>query len=154
MVFGFVNVIAVIGFIVKVNVIFGIAIAFGSGDFFGNGRDRDGLVAAQQGVDGGFVFGDFAQGDDRDLVAFCGNKGLVAVGNLSRAAGGGEYEAEAVVFVFEAVFDGDAGHGFSVCVLVWGKGLHFSKVAALWRGAVARQRLAFFAGEGRGLHTG
>ena len=74
MVFGFVNVVAVVIFGFKVNVIFGIAIAFGSGNFFGNGRDRDGLVAAQQGVDGGFVFGDFAQGDDRDLVAFCGNK--------------------------------------------------------------------------------
>ena len=62
------------------------------------------------------LFGDFAQGDDRGFVVFGQYQRLVAVGNLSRALGGGEDEAEAVVFVFKAVFDGNAGHVFSVMI--------------------------------------
>ena len=79
-----------------------------------NDRYRDFVV--QQAGNGGFVFGDFAQGDDRGFVVFGQYQRLVAVGNLSRALGGGEDEAEAVVFVFKAVFDGNAGHVFSVMI--------------------------------------
>src|SRR5690606_17611005 len=58
------------------------------------------------------TLGDFAQRDDGGLVIFPCNLGfLAASGDLAGTLGGQHDLLNAVVYVFQAVFNGDTGHG-------------------------------------------
>ncbi len=61
---------------------------------------------------GNQTLGDFAQGNDGRLVIFPGYLGfLAASGDLAGTLGRQHDQLEAVVYIFQAVFNGDAGHG-------------------------------------------
>ena len=56
------------------------------------------------------VVGDLAQGDDRVLVVVAVDRQGGAVGDAAGAVAGHQHQTKAVRYLFDAVFDGDAGH--------------------------------------------
>ena len=54
--------------------------------------------------------GHFTQGDHGGLVVLALHPGLVPHGQLPGALGGDQDQLEAVVDVFQAIFNGNAGH--------------------------------------------
>jgi hypothetical protein len=55
--------------------------------------------------------GDLAQGHDRVLVVVAVDHQRTARGDQARAVRGQQHQREAVRDLFDAIFDGDAGHG-------------------------------------------
>ena len=83
---------------------------------------RKGLTAAdrqtralrlEQHLDANLSGGDFAQRNDRRLVAVAIDQRLRAGADLTRTIGGGERELETVGYLDQTIFDRDAGHGCS-----------------------------------------
>lgn len=71
------------------------------------------------GADG--AFGDLAQRDDGVLVAVAVQRQFAAAGNLAGAGAGEQDQFEPVGDDFDAIFDGDAGHGWQLSAGISGK---------------------------------
>src|SRR5574342_1217709 len=93
-------------------------------------------VHAVQVFDADFARGDFAQGDDRGLVARGFDVRRAALGDLARAVRRRERELEPVGDFLQAIFYGDAGHGSSASLTK--RVEHFRASRGLARNAQSR----------------
>src|SRR6266566_9495877 len=77
------------------------------------GWPSDRTLRFEQHLDADFSGGDFAQGNDRWLIAVAIDQWLRAGADLARTIGRGERQLKTVGYLGQTIFDRNAGHGFS-----------------------------------------